>query len=924
MGVFEFFASISGVWWVLLILFLVMLGAYGLVFYWQRNTPILLKKIPQAFHHIQTGCRKIIAETRPYSPDDPLPYGPLVAGIHRDLDTIANQLVSLKSQFINIQDRVQALRLRPWQMLIGAPFYLFSWYAIRAEAQQVLIAHDELEKLVDLAWQEIEKLKKQAWLVALKARGTIIREKEIRQLLDNLSNQKLFGDTFEVAATQEEGVIEALERIPEYFLLADEEQIAQVSKKEVVCEVYACLNQAELVLDELGNILSLWTSGYQRLSGKAHQVQQQLDLVENLLANKPEEIDTTDQVARLRAVHTTVDVLVATLSRLEVESFPLVDQELDRAQTLISEVGRQVRKSFRQYPSLKTLIQDLLIVQKECSDLFSGLLKSPQYPVAWTHSNHEFLELNKATQALNLAQTSRTLEQIEQDMAKIEALSMRWATLKVVLNEIAALHEDLMQILTSLEIQEGLDWLQADKLLAEKITLYHPDNWSGAESVSSFANDILKIEAEHQAVLGRKANQSVPESELSVWIAQVKSLVEDHQILRLRSEKIRARFEWLLEEEEKTKETHQAIRSMVNQANWIVNSNLLLKQIAETDLKRIDQNLNRIGDELEISGQGMIEKKSRLVRACQEAIVVTAKGWLEHLNQEIDRRRALLEGKVDRLDQIAVLEDPVLEKSRRLLTREERRAEQRDPSTLLVLTIDQIVLELKGRSVVWQELVAAQEELEEIVETPLVDAFQHASQQRNFAITALDRAEQKIPRYRVWPPCSASIEREKNEIDQLEGKWKALKNQHIRAIWAVRQYGELAASYQVMAGKLENSYQLATQEQEKVLGLEKEIERLLRLWQQKGRGFARDPLVLEQIRDIRARANLAMDHLRQKWVASSTVDTGSVSYQEIVQGIMEIYSFLKTTRITVQQAGEETIELTLEESQPKPVERKLI
>jgi len=124
-----------------------------------------------------------------------------------------------------------------------------------------------------------------------------------------------------------------------------------------------------------------------------------------------------------------------------------------------------------------------------------------------------------------------------------------------------------------------------------------------------------------------------------------------------------------------------------------------------------------------------------------------------------------------------------------------------------------------------------------------------------------------------------------------------------------------------MAGKLENSYQLATQEQEEVLGLEKEIERLLRLWQQKGRGFARDPLVLERIRDLRARASLAMDHLRQKWAASSTVDTGSVSYQDIVQGMMEISGFLKTTRISVQRAGEEAFDLSLEESQAKPVGR---
>jgi hypothetical protein len=42
-----------------------------------------------------------------------------------------------------------------------------------------------------------------------------------------------------------------------------------------------------------------------------------------------------------------------------------------------------------------------------------------------------------------------------------------------------------------------------------------------------------------------------------------------------------------------------------------------------------------------------------------------------------------------------------------------------------------------------------------------------------------------------------------------------------------------------------------------------------------------------------------------------------------VQGIIEISGFLKTTRITIQQAGEGAFDLSLDESQQKPVERKL-
>ena len=917
MDAVEYLASLSGLWWVLLILFLVMLGVYGLYFYWQRSTPKLLKKVPQIFHHIQTECRKIVAETRTYSPDDPLPYGPIVAGIHRQLDIIANQLVLLKSEYIEIQDRVHALHLRPWQILIGAPFYLYSWYTIRGDTHRILRDHDDLQKLVDVAWQEMGEIKRQAWLVAQRAREITSREAVVRKLLDDLSDHKLYGDTFEIAATHEESVIEALERIPEYFLMADEELVTKTSTKDAVCELYGLLNQAEPVLDEISDRLTLWTAEYGRLSGKMHQVKLQLDSVENLIANKPGEIDCTEESKQLRAVHTTVDVLTATMSRLEVESFPLVDQELDRAQALISEMGRQVRKALRRYPSLNALISDLLGIQKDCSEIFGGLLKSPQYPLLWNRSNTEFLELNKATKDLNLIQKSRTVEQIELDLASIEALSMRWATLRVILNEIAAQHKDLLDIQTRIEIQQGLDWLQEYKQISEQIVIYHPDNWAGADAVSSYPGDILKIEAEHQAFVGRDSTQSVPESELPAWIEQGNKLIGNHQNLRLRSEKVRARLEWLKYEEEKAREQYQAARSVVNQMSWIVNSNAFLKSLAEADLKRINQDLDRLGTELDKSNQGMIEKKVRLIRAEREEITISAKSWLERLNQDIERRRSLLADKINRLNQVAKIDDPVFEKARRLLANEERRAEQIDLVVFSSSTPEEMTIEMRGRSTTWQELVAVQEELEEIVETPLLNSFQHASELRNLALLALDRAAQKIPESCNWPPTSASIAQEKNEVVKLEEKWKALKDEHIRAIWAVRQYGELAASYQVVAGKLDSSYQWASQEQEKVLGLEREIGHLLRQWQQKGQKYSQDPLVFDQLRELRARTTLALDHLKQKWVSNSPGVAEAVTYQELVQEIEGISSYLKTTSLTVHQVGGETFDLYLEESPKK-------
>jgi hypothetical protein len=926
MGAVEFFASLAGFWWVLLILLTVMVAVYGLVFYWQRTTPILLKKVPRAFHQIQTECRKIIAETRAYAPEDPLPYGPLVAGIQRQVDNIANQLVPLKSRYIDIQNRVRSLHLRSWKMLIGAPFYLFSWYSIQGSIRQLLHDHDELRKLVDVVWHDIADMKRQAWLVAVKAREIYAREREIRRLIDNLSDKKLFGDTFELAASQEESVIEALERIPEYFLLADEEAISKLSTKETVCQVYTLLNQVEPVLEELSDKLSLWNAEYKRLSEKAKQVHQQMDLVEHLLANKPEGIDTTDESNRLRAICSTVDVLVATLSRLEIESFPLVDEELDRAQMLLIEIGRQVRKALRQYPSLKAFIGDLLIVQKECADVFDSLIKSTQYPLQWNRSQHEFLELNKATNNIRLDQKSRTLEQIDQDLIIVEDLSMRWATLRATLNQIVAQHNELLEILDRDVIQYGSERLLEYRLLSEQTAAYHPNNWQKSDAVSSFADDIARVDAHQRVVQGRDSTQSIFESELSDWITQVNSLIQGHETLRIRSEKIRARLEWLRMQEEKAREQFQTSWSLVNQMTWIVNSNTFLKQKVETDFKRIQMSLDRLRDELENSSQGIIEVRASSVRSTYGEIVLIAKGWLDKLNQEIDRKRTILEHKVDRLNQIAKLADPIFEKIQHLLVHEERRGIQDNTAPLLQLSAEELLLELKGRSIVWQELVAVQEELEEIVETPLLDSYSHASEQREKVLAALERALQKIPEPRAWPPSSVSITQEKNEFDLIEGKWRALNNKQMRAIWAVRQYGELAGSYQVLAGKLKGVLQRATQEQDKVLGLEKEIGRLLHLWQQKGQGYTEDPLVLEQIRDLRARANLALDHLKQKWVSPSGRVTELLTYQELIQGIEEITRFLKTTSITVNQADGEPFEIQLQDAQTKSrqVDRSLL
>ncbi len=172
---------------------------------------------------------------------------------------------------------------------------------------------------------------------------------------------------------------------------------------------------------------------------------------------------------------------------------------------------------------------------------------------------------------------------------------------------------------------------------------------------------------------------------------------------------------------------------------------------------------------------------------------------------------------------IASLDDPAVSKAKYLLENSEGDKKSSPTVPAFHLQFEDIISAIKSGSVVWQELVAVQTELEELVETPLIDAYNHAEDQRKLALDALVAASRIIPETRQWPPCSVSISDERVEMERLESVRSAIASKNTRAIWAVRQYGELAASYQTLTGKIERSKDWAMHEQKRITDLEREI-----------------------------------------------------------------------------------------------------
>lgn len=904
-----------GLWLVLLIILLVLAGTYLLVGYWQRRIPRLLKKFPQTFNQLRVEFNQALSIARQFSADDPLPYGPLMAEINRQSDEVANRLIDLKNHYVFVQTLLHQITFKSWKILIGAPFTVLSWFRVDKDVKKIWEEIEHADKAIDAIRDQIRIVEEQAWKVALRARDAIEQEKEIRRLMEYLSVRKLSGDAFEAAAWQEEQVIEWLEKIPGYFFAADASNISLQAKKGDVCELYTLLSQIEPSLKGLSEKLTSWKERLIRLEEALSKVNQRFCNVELFLEHIPTEINTSEEKSRLQLIDKGLKSLKNKLQKLKVEDFDTVEQDVDQCQQELIEIGVALRKSARQFEALVKLIDDLERRQRECSEEFSNLVKSQRYPVLLDLSQSIFLEVNKALAELGSSRKTRLLGDIDADLGKAEQISSQMDNLIAQIQTTKERHATFLSLMDSEEIQQGLDRLEEYKQLASQIAEYHPDNWQNRDAASVYLEDIISFQSRHQSDLIHDFSEVIPESRLEELIRKCSALIHDHRLLQARTDRIQARLEWLKNSEASAREQFNSLRSALNQVSWLINSNSLLKQSAEPELARLRREVEKIGQELNQPQYGIIERKSRSVREAMETALTATNSWLEQLNQDISRRSHVLADLVERLHDMAVLDDPAILRARKILAREERRASQTQYLSGVYLEMDELMAELRGRNAVWQEFVAVQQELEEIVAAPLRDAVVHAEKQRNNALAALAEANQIIPDQRAWPPCSVSLAAEKRRIEELEQQWKSLKSEPTRAIWAVRKYGELTAGYQEIIGQVARAREWAIQEQKRIRDIESEIERLNSDWKRQEQNFGRDLIAVEQIRRLRGQSSAALARIKQDWLSGTSGDSNTPPYEDVLRSMMEIARSLRKAVVPAQDDRGEPVEIRVDRQQ---------
>jgi uncharacterized phage infection (PIP) family protein YhgE len=889
MGAGELSLFESGIWIIPLALIASLAGMYALIRSWQGKTRRDLKSVQADLRTFQTDFRQLEIDTQRYTTEDREPFGSEMKALAGRLESIAQRLAYLQQHYGRVRAETHRLGLHPWQLLVGAPFFLFQWLGIRRMVGDLRRETIRMRAEFSALQGSTQVLARRGWDVASRARQVLEKERQARQALNALGERHVQGDAFEAALLQAGELRAILEQVPDIFFKADETTLLAQSDKEVIADVFELLHQAEPAADRLLEQVREWERQYEEASGRVADLRRTLGEIRDLMATLPPELVLTQHQDRLKQLSTISENLSATLARLEIESVPQVVKEAERVQVAAREMGEELKRSRRQIGALGRILEELSAGLKELSGQFADLAKNPVHPILWNQSRPRLTELSRQVAALGAPDQGRLPGQVDKDLAAASALLAEQKDLARHCQRIAAGHTELLNLLASPELQGAPDWLVSAEALAAQVGAYAPDNWPRSDVVASFMTDTHTLSERQTRLISDSRGDPLPEAEVNQQLEAVKALVEGHRSLRARAGRIKDRLAEIQDLEKSLRERFGTARTMLNQVELLARSNDFLNEIAMAEIGGLRSQLEARGTELGQRRQGLVEEKVRLLNALITQIEGSTNGWLERLNGDIENKKKLLAMKVDGLDEIAALDERGMVEAQSLLSQDLANSVAQRSRQKPSFPLEELVTQIKPRCDTWQACVAALRAVEDL-EKPLVETYQEALHQYELVREQLARATSWLSGKRSWPPTSVSLDPELQEFKNLEAQWKEMVSQPNRAIVIVRQLGDLSARFQKLQERSAQKVERAESEQTRIHDLEVELEDLSRRWQ------ALIPQYPEGANDIRS---LTSQITRETESLKRQARQGT-PYAEVLQSLSFICENVQNEQITLE------------------------
>jgi uncharacterized phage infection (PIP) family protein YhgE len=869
----------TGIWLIPLVLLATIAGGYLLVRYWQRKTEKDLKGLRSDLRRLQTQRRQLAMQFQVHSVEDPEPFGSRMATLQAHLEQVDRLNTEVELQNVELQQRMRQLSANRWQATMAAPYL---WYLIRKDADGLFEKKDALETALATASDFGQTFTGLAWEVALQAREAWGIQQRLSQAMEGLRLGKVSGETFEAATQQELDCKTRLSEIPTIFLASDEASLGEQADKDMIVHVHEIVSEIRPELERLYAQALGWEKQYRRVLERVASLRQALSNLEQALDNTPPELIVTPLKEEFDQLSYISENLHATLARLEVENIPSVIDEAGKVYQSAQQIDGQLKvarqKSSTLEPILTSLIEDL----KQLSAQFAALGTSTIHPVMWGQGRDQLTTLSREITALGPIKKPRSLEQVDKDLQVANQLSSRQEGLAHYCQLVAGQHAELLALLAGPELSQGREWCQNAQTLAGQVALYDPENWSRLDNVKNLPGELQAL-ADGLDLLAPdegQASEPVPEAELPERLKNTRELVKFAQKLQVRQDHIRARLEYIQVTEKQAHEQADRVRVTLSQMGALVRSNSLLSRFATDDIGRFTANLKQSNEDLSQRQTGLVEKKAKAVSTLINHIEQSGNNWLDQLTKDLETLLRDLGNSLGNLESVAALDEQAIVDAKRVLASRQSFV-RRGPTQKANFSLEELLPELKRRSDYWQECTAVQHAIGDI-EQPLMEMQITASQNRQEARDQVAEITSWLRSTRVWPPTSYTMDAERQELDQIEADWKALKAKQLTAIALIAQLANLSKRYAALTEKTRQVTDRVKQEQAQVDDLETKLDDLIDLWQSQRDSHQDNPLAVREIQQLLNETNSEKDQLRGQY------RQGTKDYAQVLQALQAL------------------------------------
>lgn len=863
---------------------------------WQKKLKIELKVMGEQLREMEQKSHRLFSLRRSFDTYKEESFVTSLMDIDDTLEKIRTEIRNKFETYIQYRGWQTRLDTSPWWD-IHSRWNLIVLQRLQQSCVEGMEKNRALESQIEQVQARFDQIREFPWSIALQARELMEYLQQVKALLSELATFGLYGEAYTAIVDRLHEIEEGAKKIPLYFLTDPYDELVTEASQEDVRDVYQIIQTGLPTVVGMIQQTAHWKDQYLALENQNELAWKELDRLHQILSSMPDEIDLAAQRSKYHEWKTRLQALDGRRKNLTVDEMNHLADEISH---LIHDIqstqqfSRHSRHSLFEYQRFMHSNKGLITRIQQRFDSISPA----NFEINWDVSGPAFQHLYEIYHALLSSDKPYLPQVLERFVEQASLLHNRLLEVDKQTANVAAMYHTCEKMLESPEIKNAKQWIESAQNLANAIRPYDARNWPNREEVLSFEKNLQELETNFQFLNEKLSEQTLSESAIEDLSHSIEQVYGQSVSFREQMNVIEQVYRNLVNSEQNSLALLKTVRNQFAQITLFVLSQPLLAERAEKEIVQIDRRF----DLCEVSfrqreKETLARKQTRLQQLISD-VEQAANRWMSIVENDCLKLLSDLERRVERLEQIAALQDSLFYRAKELLARKDEIFNFRRTARVNI-PMDQLVGSMKMVFDTWQEGFALIKQLGEQVESPVMSLYQEFDTLRRNAQTKYLEIDKLIPVQRKWPPNSLFLTVERNEMAQLEEKWQQLQSQPTSVIQFIRTLSDLVGSYRSMLEKLLQYEQWAIQEQARIERLEADIQRLDRLWEIQQHRYGQVPEIGGQIQDLRQKAAQELLSLRQYWLSNASRRPPSVDYDVVLRRLIELSRHLANARIII-------------------------